>query len=97
MKAVPQDSVAYFKGMNTELKTLEDTRFFDLLAHVMGLPSAHVDADRTGFPSTSLFNKPKASVIIAIDSVGAGMFAFITISSIHFNLCIFEYVFKRKL
>lgn len=37
----------------------------------MGTQPFHIDADRTGFPTSSLFNKPKASAIVVIDSVGA--------------------------
>lgn len=72
-----QDSVIFFKGdqfSTTELNKLEDTSFADLFAHVIGTQPFHIDADRTGFPTTSLFNKPKASTIIVIDSVGAGEF-----------------------
>jgi hypothetical protein len=54
------------------LNQLEDIRFADLFAHVMGTQPFHIDADRTGFPASSLFNKPKASAIVVIDSVGAG-------------------------
>jgi hypothetical protein len=71
-----QDSIIFLKGdqfSTTELNELEDTRFADLFAHVMGTQPFHIDADRTGFPTSSLFNKPKASAIVVIDSVGAEM------------------------
>jgi hypothetical protein len=69
-----QDSIIFLKGdqfSTTTLNELEDTRFADLFAHVMGTQPFHIDADRTGFPTSSLFNKPKASAIVVIDSVGA--------------------------
>lgn len=69
-----QDSVIFFKGEQigtTQIHKLEDTRFADLFAHVMGTQSFHVDADRTGFPTTSLFNKPRAALIVTLESVGS--------------------------
>lgn len=50
---------------------MEDTKYSDLFAHVMGTPLFHLRTDRTGFPASSLLTKPKAVVTIVIDSVGA--------------------------
>lgn len=71
-----QDSVMLLKGeqfSSTQINNLEDTRFADLFSHVMGSQPFHVDADRTGFPSSSLFNKPRAALLVAVDSVGSGI------------------------
>ncbi len=38
----------------------------------MGTQPFHLNADRSDFPATSLFNKPRASVLITLESVGAG-------------------------
>ncbi len=84
-----QDSVIFFKGdqfSTTEVNEFEDTRFADLFAHVMGTQPFHIDADRSGFPTSSLFNKPKASAIIVIESVGAGEFQIPTTSFVY--LCV---------
>jgi hypothetical protein len=72
--ATVQDSVIFFKGdqlRTTELKQVEDAQFADMFAHVMGTQPFHVDADRNGFPSTSLFNKPKAAAVVVVESVGS--------------------------
>jgi hypothetical protein len=69
-----QDSVIFFKGEQfgtTQINKLQDTRFADLFSHVMGTQPFHVDADRTGFPTTSLFNKPRAALLVALESVGS--------------------------
>jgi len=68
-----QDSAVFYKGeqlSSTQISQLEDTRFADLFSHIMGTQAFHVDANREGFPTSSLFSKPRASLIVAIDSVG---------------------------
>lgn len=58
-----------------ELKTIEDVHVADLFAHVMGTQPFNVLADRTGFPQGDLFNKPKAALLLTLDSISPDVYA----------------------
>ncbi|EFA84187.1 hypothetical protein PPL_03262 [Heterostelium album PN500] len=68
-----QNSLLYLKGNvfnSASLSNLKDTQISALISHVMGtLPMG--DSDREGFPTISLFNKPKLNLLLAMDSVAA--------------------------
>lgn len=54
---------------NNNLKSIEDTRVADLLAHVMGTQPFNADANRKDFPKGNIFNKAKAALLFTLDAV----------------------------
>eukprot|EP01111_Echinosteliopsis_oligospora_P000482 TRINITY_DN1052_c0_g1_i1.p1 TRINITY_DN1052_c0_g1~~TRINITY_DN1052_c0_g1_i1.p1 ORF type:complete len:535 (+),score=160.66 TRINITY_DN1052_c0_g1_i1:82-1686(+) len=71
---VHDDSALLFKGRyfdTMDMESIKDTQFMDLYAHVAGIPSANVAGSHTGFPTSSVFSKPKASLIVSIAGAGS--------------------------
>jgi hypothetical protein len=62
------------KHFESQLKTIEDTEVADLFAHVMGTQPFNVLASREGFPKGDLFQKPKATLLVTLESVDHGLF-----------------------
>lgn len=59
----------YFEGMDME--TVKDVQIMDLYTYVEGLPAADLEASHEGYPTASLFNTPKAALIVNIAGAGA--------------------------
>jgi hypothetical protein len=71
---IHEDSAILLDGAqfaSLSLKEIEDIRVADLISHVTGVQPFNILADRQGFPTSSLFEKPKATLLFALDSVGA--------------------------
>lgn len=63
------------KQFESQLKAIEDINVADLFAHVMGTQPFNVLAKREGFPKGDLFQKPKAALLVTLDSIAPELFA----------------------
>lgn len=59
---------------HTKENQIDEISVADLIGHLLGTPILNDEAPRKSFPTTSIFNKPTANLLVVIDGVDADQF-----------------------
>ena len=69
---------------NEELP-LPDTSVADLISHLLGTPVMNPQTSRTSFPTSNIFQKDRANLLVVLESVGSGLIAIL-------HVCLYEHL-----